>query len=51
MLGDRIIALLIAWSEEEKELAYCNLERIGVDRATADMIAGEYYQPGVKANG
>lgn len=50
MLGDLIIGLLIAGDEEEKELAYLNLERIGVDRVTADMIAAEYYRPEVMAN-
>lgn len=50
MLEDLIIALLIAGDKKEKERAYRNLERVGVDRTTADMIAAEYYQPEVKAN-
>lgn len=50
MLEDLIIALLIASNKREKERAYRNLERVGVDRVTADVIAAEYYQPEVKAN-
>lgn len=50
MLEDLIIALLIAWDRKEKERAYRNLERVGVDRATADAMAAEYYEPEVKAN-
>lgn len=48
MLGELIIALLTAGDQEEKEQAYCNLEMYGVDRKTADIMAAEYYQPGVK---
>lgn len=48
MLEDLIIALLIAGDKREKERAYRNLERVGVDRATAEVIAAEYYQPEVK---
>lgn len=48
MLEDLIIALLIAGDKKEKERAYRKLERVGIDRVTADMIAAEYYQPEVK---
>jgi len=50
MLEDLVIALLIAGDKKEKERAYRNLERVGVDRATADVIAAEYYKPEVKKN-
>lgn len=50
MLEDMIIALLIASDKREKERAYRNLERSGIDRATADAMAAEYYEPEVKAN-
>lgn len=49
MFEDLIIALLIAGDKKEKERAYRNLERVGIDRATADVIAAEYYQPGARA--
>lgn len=48
MLGELIIALLTAGDQKEKERAYRNLERCGVDRETADKMAAEYYQPEVK---
>lgn len=47
MLGELIIALLTAGDQKEKDRAYRNLEKFGVDRETADMMAAEYYQPGV----
>ena len=50
MLEDLIIALLIAGDRKEKERAYRNLERVGVDRVTEDMIAAEYYRPEAMAN-
>lgn len=50
MLGDLILALLTAGDAAEKKKVYRRLERLGVDQATADMIAAEYYQPEVKAN-
>ena len=42
MLIDFIMNLLEAVSPEDKEKAYRNLERIGVDRITADVIAAEF---------
>lgn len=50
MLEDMIIALLITSEKREKERAYRNLERVGIDRSTADAMAAEYYKPEVKAN-
>lgn len=48
MLGELIIALLTAGDHEDREWAYHNLERVGVDHGTADMMAAEYYKPEVK---
>lgn len=42
MLFDLIMDLLTAGDKREKERAYKRLERIGVDRATADVIAAEF---------
>ena len=44
MLGDLIMNLLIAVDEKEKERAYRQLEKVGVDRASADAMAAEFYQ-------
>lgn len=44
MLQDMIFDLLTAGDKKEKEKAYRRLERIGVDRATADSIASEFYK-------
>lgn len=41
MLSDLIIALRSAKTAEEKEKAYCQLERVGMDRMTADIVAAE----------
>ncbi len=43
MLGDLIFDLLAAGNDPKlKEQAYRNLERVGVDRRTADVIAKEF---------
>lgn len=42
MLFDLIIELLTAGDAKEKERAYHRLERVGVDRITADVIAKEF---------
>ena len=44
MLIDFIMNLLEAVSPEEKERAYRYLERLGIDRITADAIAAEFYR-------
>lgn len=49
MLGELIIALLTAGDQKEKERAYRKLERVGVDRHAADLMAAEYYKPEVKS--
>ncbi len=41
MLDDMIQALMEAKTPKEKELAYRNLERVGMDRTTANVVASE----------
>ena len=41
MLSDLIAALITAKTEEELETAYKNLEKVGVDRYTALLLARE----------
>lgn len=41
MLYDLLIDLICASTKHDKELAYKNLERVGVDRATANVLADE----------
>jgi len=41
MLSDLIMDLLTAGDEKEKERAYRKLEKVGVDRITANVIAAE----------
>ena len=41
MFSDLILNLIIANSEKEIETAYRNLEKVGVDRYTADLLARE----------
>ena len=41
MLSDLIAALITANTEEETETAYRNLEKVGVDRYTALLLARE----------
>ena len=43
MLMDLVMALVIAIEPKEKEKAYRDLERVGVDRRTADVMAAEFY--------
>ena len=47
MLIDLVMALVIAVDKKEKERAYLNLEKVGVDRVTADVMAAEFSK-GVK---
>jgi hypothetical protein len=42
MLQDLIMDLLTAGDEKDKERAYRRLERVGVDRKTADVMAAGY---------
>lgn len=52
MLGDLIFDLLEAGEDPElKERAYRNLERVGVDRRTADVIAKDFYKGGGEEDG
>lgn len=41
MLADLVKALAEAGSKKEKEKAYRNLERAGMDRMTADVLVAE----------
>lgn len=41
MLDDLLKALAEARNEKEKEKAYRNLERVGMDRMTAGMLVAE----------
>ena len=44
MLFDLIMDLLTAGDAKEKERAYRRLEKVGVDRMTADVLATEFYK-------
>lgn len=44
MLMDLVMALVTATDPKEKERAYRNLEKVGVDRCSADAMAGEFYK-------
>lgn len=44
MLMDLVIDLVQAVDPKEKERAYRRLEKVGVDRATADVMAAEFYK-------
>lgn len=41
MLYDLLIDLICASTPQDKERAYKQLERVGVDRATANVMAAE----------
>ena len=41
MLSDMIADLITEKTEKERETAYKNLEKVGVDRMTADLLARE----------
>lgn len=41
MLSDMIADLITSKTEKERETAYKNLEKVGVDRMTADLLARE----------
>ena len=42
MLYDMIMDLLTAGDKKDRERAYRRLERVGVDRRTADVISKEF---------
>lgn len=44
MLMDLVMNLVTASDPGEKEKAYRRLERVGVDRMTADVMAAEFYK-------
>ena len=44
MLMDLIMALVEAVVQKDKEKAYRRLEKGGVDRKTADIMAAEFYK-------
>lgn len=44
MLQDLIMELVIAVTPKEKERAYRRLEKVGVDRISADVMAAEFYK-------
>lgn len=51
MLFDLIMDLLTAGDQKEKERAYRRLEKFGVDRRTADVMAAEFYKEEVAEHG
>lgn len=44
MLMDLVMELVEAVDPKDKEKAYRKLERVGVDRTTADVMAAEFYK-------
>lgn len=42
MLEDMLLAVVNAKDNKEKETAYKNLERVGIDRRTANVLVNEY---------
>lgn len=44
MLMDLVMDLVVAVDPQDKERAYHRLEKAGVDRATADIMAAEFYK-------
>lgn len=48
MLMDLVMELLEATDKKSKERAYKRLERVGVDRRTADVMAAQFYWKGGK---
>ena len=48
MLMDLVMALVEAVDQKDKEKAYRKLEKVGVDRKTADIMAAEFYKEGQK---
>lgn len=48
MLMDLVMELVTATDEKDKERAYRKLEKVGVDRKTADIMAAEFWKEGQK---
>lgn len=46
MLMDLVMELVEAVDPKDKEKAYRKLEKVGVDRRTADVMAAEFYKEG-----
>ena len=44
MLMDLVMDLVEAVDPKDKEKAYRRLEKVGVDRKTADIMAAEFYK-------
>ena len=44
MLMDLVMDLVEAVDPKDKERAYRRLEKVGVDRKTADIMAAEFYK-------
>ena len=44
MLMDLVMALVEAVDPKDKEKVYRKLEKVGVDRRTADVMAAEFYK-------
>ena len=51
MLGELVMDLLTAADPKDKERAYRRLEKVGVDRRTADLMAAEFYKEQGGGNG
>lgn len=43
MMFDLLMELLTAGDAKERERAYRRLERVGVDKASSDKMAAEFY--------
>ena len=46
MLMDLVMELVTATDTKDKERAYRKLEKVGVDRITADVMAAEFWKEG-----
>lgn len=44
MLMDLVMDLVQSVDPKEKEKTYRRLERVGIDRVTADVMAAEFYK-------
>lgn len=43
MMMEMILNLVMSVGKDDREEAYRNLEHIGIDRATADVMEAEFY--------
>ena len=48
MLMDLVMELVTAADDKDKERAYRKLEKVGVDRITADIMAAEFWKEAQK---